>query len=156
SSRRLQDQRNRPTQTRPLVALDLEPLSAGRGEQIKLRVAAGCGRPPFRAEPPALFESMQRRIQRALSDLKGVAGNLVQPLGDRVAMQRTEGYDLQDQQVQRPLKELGFVRPRHSTYTVRAGGCCQACWASGMSARDVERPNEKALGESDLVETTAT
>jgi hypothetical protein len=48
---------------------------------------------PVRGEEPAIFEPVQRRIERSLRDLHHVAGNLLQALGDGVAVDRVERHD---------------------------------------------------------------
>jgi len=41
--------------------------------------------------------------------LQRFARDLVQPLGDRVPMNRTEGGHLENQEIERALQEIGFV-----------------------------------------------
>ena len=63
---------------------------------------------------------MQRRIQRTLLDLQRVLRQLLEPLGDGVAVQGTGGDDLQDQQVECALQQSDFAAfistPRLATY----------------------------------------
>jgi hypothetical protein len=42
---------------------------------------------------------MERRIESPLLDLQDLAGELLQPLRNRVAVERPEGHDVQDQKV---------------------------------------------------------
>ena len=51
---------------------------------------------------------MQRRIERALLDLDDVVRELLQAVGDAVAMERPERDDFQDEQVERALRQVGF------------------------------------------------
>ena len=54
-----------------------------------------------------LFELVERGVERALADLQDVARHLPDALRDRPAVHRLERDDLQDQQVQRALHEIG-------------------------------------------------
>ena len=65
---------------------------------------------PTAPQPAALLEPVQRGIERALLHLQDLARHLLQALGDRVAVNRPEGDDLQDQHVERALEQLGFRR----------------------------------------------
>ena len=51
---------------------------------------------------------MEGRVERALRDLDYIAGDLLQTLSDRIAMDGTQGDDFQDQQVEGALREIGF------------------------------------------------
>ena len=53
---------------------------------------------------------MQGRIEGTARYLDDFAGNLLQPLGDGVTVHRLHGNDFQDEEVQRPLREIGFRR----------------------------------------------
>src|SRR5450755_2787734 len=65
---------------------------------------------------------MQGRVKRTLLDLEDVARNLLQTLSDAVAVNRAEGGNFEDQEIERSLREVGFWRihfcmPRAPTYT---------------------------------------
>ena len=51
---------------------------------------------------------MERRIERALTDLDDLTRHLTQPLSDGVAVLRLAGDDRQDQQIERALREIGL------------------------------------------------
>jgi hypothetical protein len=63
--------------------------------------------PPFRGDPSFLLELVQRRIKRAITHLKDVAGDLFQPLADGPSVEGFEGQDFQDEQVEGALHEIG-------------------------------------------------
>jgi hypothetical protein len=69
------------------------------GERVELRVPPRFSVFPFGFEPAATFKSVKRGVEGALMDLKEVFRYLLQALRDRVAVVRTEGHDLQDEQV---------------------------------------------------------
>jgi hypothetical protein len=56
---------------------------------------------------------MKRGIERSLRDLNGVSRHLPEALGDRIAVQRFQGEDCQQQQIQDPLGEVRLTRARH-------------------------------------------
>jgi len=56
-----------------------------------------------------VFEPVQRRIERALLDLKDFTGNLLDALGDGPAMFGSEGESFENQQIQRSLYEVVWL-----------------------------------------------
>src|SRR3954452_23860663 len=56
----------------------------------------------------AQLEPMERRVQRALACIQPVARNLPDTVGDAPPVIGTECKDLQNQQVERALKKVGF------------------------------------------------
>ena len=80
------------------------------GEAIELRFATGVRHLPVGGQQPAVFEPVQRRIERALRHLHDVARDQLQALRDRVAVNGTGGDDVKDQQVERALGEIGSLR----------------------------------------------
>src|SRR5687768_8348572 len=118
--RGVEDQRDRLRQLRPAAAFDGELLSSGLGEAVKLRFAPGVRHLPLRLQQLALFEPVERRIERALLNLEAVFGDLADALGDAVAVPRAGRGHLQHEEVERPLKQVGLVlahrMPSLSTY----------------------------------------
>jgi hypothetical protein len=108
SLRGSEDAGDRSGQPIPVGALLVELLTAEPGERIEAGLASSVGRGPFSCEPAALFEAMERGIERALLDLQDVAGHLLQALRDGVAVDRAEGDDFQDEDVERALEQVGF------------------------------------------------
>src|SRR5215471_13289725 len=94
----------------PGCLLVVELAAAQRGQLVELRLPPGFRRRPLRSEPSALLETMEGRIERALLDLQHVAGDLLEPLGDGVAMDRSETHHFQDQQIERALQQIGLAR----------------------------------------------
>src|SRR6202035_5789349 len=92
-------QRDRVGQAPPAGGLHFELRSAFSREGIELRVAAGVGLRPLGGEQTAIFEPMERGIQRPLGDLDDVARYLLKPLCDGVAVNRAKRDEFQDQQV---------------------------------------------------------
>jgi hypothetical protein len=56
--------------------------------------------------PPALEEPVERRIERALLDVQLSFGTLLDGLGNRVAMTRTNAERVQYEHVQSALEQL--------------------------------------------------
>src|SRR4029453_3166787 len=68
---------------------------------IELGLTPGLGHLPVSCQKAAVFESVQRRIKRALRNLYYTARYLFQALGDCITVNRTERNNFQDQQIQR-------------------------------------------------------
>src|SRR4029453_2908859 len=83
---RAQYRGDRLGQTLPIGALTFQLPTPGPRETVKFGVAAGFRGLPFGFQPAAGFEAMQRRIERTLLHLQNVLRDLLQPLGDRVAV----------------------------------------------------------------------
>src|SRR4029079_19726972 len=73
---------------------------------------------PFRADPAALLEPMQRRVKRALLYLEHSAGHLLQALRDRIAGNRAERNHLEDQPVEGALQKVRFLAIGSHTKTI--------------------------------------
>src|SRR5262249_49106394 len=74
--------------------------------------------PPFGLDPPLLFQTDERGINRALIQKQNIVTDLLDASGDPPPMQwahRIEG--LQDHEVQRALKDFGFLLFRHESDT---------------------------------------
>jgi hypothetical protein len=77
-------------------------------QPVELRLAATLGHLPFGREDLAILQPVQRRIERPLRHLDDIARDLLEPLRDRVAVQRTQREDFQNQEVERALGKVGF------------------------------------------------
>ena len=82
-------------------------MPAGPGERVELCHAAGFRGPPFGRDPALLLEAVQRRVKRALLDLKSLPGDLLDALCDRPTVLGFERDGLQNQQIERSLNEIG-------------------------------------------------
>jgi hypothetical protein len=100
---------NRVSQTPPVSPLGVKLFSAQSCEAVKLRLPARVARPPFGPQPPLLLKAVKRRVQRPLLHSDDGIRDLVEPLRDRVSVNRTEGRDLQDQHIERTLQQISFV-----------------------------------------------
>src|SRR6185437_5759317 len=89
----------------PLVALRGELFAAGVGERVDAGAAAGIGVLPRGADESALFEPVERGIERAGVDVQHVAGHCLYALREIVAVGRLGAEHLEDDQVQRALEE---------------------------------------------------
>jgi len=78
------------------------------GYRVKLGFAAGVGVSPLRLEPAAIFETMERWIERALMHGEEILGDLAQALSDGMTVAGTQGDDLEDQHIESAAEEFGF------------------------------------------------
>ena len=130
---RLENQSDRFGQPQPAGRLFLQLLSPFGREAIELRLAAGVRHLPVRGQQPAVFEPVQRRIERALRHLDYVARDQLKALRDGVAVNGPGGDDLEDQQVERALGEIGFVgQPYTSVFYLYRTTCRSARCADGL------------------------
>src|SRR5437867_8399404 len=114
--RKLDDERDSRGETLPGRAIFLQLAPAGPRERVEFRAAVVFARSPFGGDPSFLFQLVQRRIERAIAHLKDVAGYLFEPLADGPSVQRFEGDNFQNQQVQGALHQIG--RPAHQLSSV--------------------------------------
>src|SRR5206468_10445920 len=116
----------RPHSPFPPAGLVAQPLAARRREAVVPRAAVILGCAPERSDPPAILETVERRIQRPVLDLQHLVGSLLDGVRDRVPVRGAEGQGFQDQQVERPLEHFALNRLisafRHSvaSYSTRS------------------------------------
>jgi hypothetical protein len=97
----------------PLVLLLPEPRPTESREAVELRPPVVLGRAPLRADPPAVLETVERRVQRTLVDLEDVRRALLDAHGDAPTVHGlVDLEDLEDEQVQRALEQIP-IRVRH-------------------------------------------
>src|SRR5579863_46495 len=78
-----------------------KPLFARGSEPVILELAlAALGRLPLCAEPAFVFETMKRRVKRAMLDLQNVVCGALDVLGDFVSVCAAEQQRAQDEHVQ--------------------------------------------------------
>src|SRR4030095_2249144 len=95
----------------------VEPAAS---DLVVLGAAIVVGGAPARFDPAAPLEPVQGRVERSLSNVQRGAGDLMQPLGNRPPMLGPERHGLEDQQVERALRQIDAVighdgSPRAST-----------------------------------------
>src|SRR5262249_19061659 len=112
----LENQVDGGCKTRPAIPFLRELLASGFGEGIELGFASGFRFLPLGLKPAFLLKAVKRGIKRALIDLYDRSGNLLQPLRDSIAVGRREGKDLEDQHVERALRD-GESWGRHNAST---------------------------------------
>src|SRR5438093_13157418 len=127
------------------LAFELFPPLAG--QRVELCIASEIGRLPFGADPALMLETMQRGIQRALSDRQRVAREELDALGDAPAVQRRAGDGLPDEQIQGALEQIRRFRqltPRLSTIIPRLS-TARKSMQSGCAGR--RQPGNSAAAE---------
>src|SRR2546430_17262193 len=105
SLRHSQYERDRGRQALPILRFGLKAFATGAGELVVLCAAIVVGRAPRGSDPSAALEPMQRRVQRALWDLKRFARNLVDALGNAPAVHRRERERFENQEDERALRQ---------------------------------------------------
>jgi hypothetical protein len=76
-------------------------------DAIEFGFTAAFGGLPISFQPAATLQAVQRRIERALPDLERVLRDLLEALDKGVSVDGFEGGDLQDEHIERALKEVG-------------------------------------------------
>ena len=103
---RIHDSADHADELRPAIALARQLRLARRGQLVVLRLVIGFADAPLGLQPAALFEAMQRRIERAGFDLEQIVRLRADRLADAVAVLRAPLQGPQDQHVERALKQL--------------------------------------------------
>src|SRR5262249_46668841 len=104
--RRIHDPPDGVHELRPPVLLACELGLALYCQPVELRPLIGLAHIPFRFEPPALFETVERGIQRAGFDLEEAVGLRANGLADAVTVAGTPLQGPEDEHVERALEEL--------------------------------------------------
>ncbi len=78
----------------PIGRLFFELLAAGPRQAVELGAAVILAWLPFGGDPALLLQLVEGRIERSVADLEDVAGNLLEALADRPAVQRLQCEDL--------------------------------------------------------------
>ena len=98
------DQSHRIGQPLPIQHLGLQLLPALFRQPVELCFAPGGCLLPLGSQPSAILQAVKSGVERPLLELKEVARDLLDPLRDRVAMNRPQCDDLEDQHVQGALE----------------------------------------------------
>src|SRR2546425_2779748 len=101
----VEDQPDCDAQPVPAFLLDGQLLPACPRQGIELGFTAGFRRAPFRLQPASLFEAVQGGVERSLVHLYGFPGDLLDSLRNRIPMSGLEREDLQNQHVERALRD---------------------------------------------------
>jgi len=113
--RGLQNECDRPRQAVPTRLFRRELPSPLRRKAVELRLAAILRLAPLSGQQAALFQAVQRWIQRSLLHVQHLPGDLPDAQRNSVAVNRAHCYDLQDQHIQRALQKVGLIGRRHRT-----------------------------------------
>src|SRR5205823_4033345 len=76
------------------------------GDLVVLGPAIVAREAPGRFEQLALLEPVKGRVERAFLDAEHVAGHVLDPTRDVVAVRRAPGEGLEDEEVERSLEEV--------------------------------------------------
>src|SRR4029450_10350741 len=118
----------------PVRGFLLEPPTPWRRERIELRAAIVHSGPPRGLDPARLFQLVKGGIQRAIAALELLFRNLPQALADRPAVHRLEREDLQDQEIESALDEVG----RLAHFSLAAGRWFH--WRAGPGGAPLRYP----------------
>jgi len=99
--------RNRGGEAVPIRGFLIELLAAKMSKRVELGATIVFARFPFGRDPALLFEFVKSGIERAVADLENVSGDLPEALADGPAIERFEGEDFEDQEIECALKKVG-------------------------------------------------
>src|SRR5208282_658989 len=102
----LQNAPDRGRQSIPLGGFFYELLAAGRCQRIKPRLAVICGDSPFRGNPAALLQPLERGVKRSVLHQKLLIRRLLDGARDPLAVLRSKNQRAQNQQVQGALQQF--------------------------------------------------
>src|SRR5690349_4794746 len=91
---------------RPRRRFGLELRAANGCQTVDLRAAVRVGEPPLTFDPAAFLETVERRVEGALTELERVAGQLLGPAGDGVPVGGPPRERLQNEEVEGTLEEI--------------------------------------------------
>src|SRR5262245_14613947 len=91
----------------PFGGLAVERALPGARERVELGAPPVLGDFPLGAQPALLLELVKCGIERAVADTQVIARYLAQPLADGPGVQRFERDNLEEQEVERALDEIG-------------------------------------------------
>src|ERR1019366_617264 len=103
SLRNLEDQADGFRQALPTGGFGFELRPPLARPTIEFGLTPGLGGLPIGSQPAAIFQPVQRRVERALRNLDHIARHLLQALRDGVPVYRAQGGNGHDQQVQGAL-----------------------------------------------------
>src|SRR5215831_17695897 len=146
--RRIHDPPDGVHELRPSVLLACELRLALCRQPVELRTLVGLAHIPFRPEPAALFEAVERRVERAGFDLEEAVRLRTNGLTDAVTVAGTPLQGPEDEHVEGALEELeafafGVFGHRGRQSTALDVECLQPVPAS---ARLRSRPSFGAAG----------
>jgi len=104
-----EDQSNSAGEPLPIEHFGLQLFPALAGKGVKLGFATRVCLPPIGVEPAAVFEAVQSGVEGTLLELKEIFGDLLNALGDRVAVNGAQSHDLEDEHAQRAFEQFRFV-----------------------------------------------
>src|SRR5215472_1708126 len=90
----------------PFAGFGDELFTSSGCEFVELCLAIVLACAPIRRHPAAIFETMQRRIERTLLDLKHLIGSVLDNVRDSVTVSWPGNQRAQDQHVERPLQHF--------------------------------------------------
>jgi len=100
------------------------PASRG-GELVELRVTVVFGEAPLGLDPLLAFEAVQGGVERALANEEHGSRRLLDPVGYTVAVPRSPGQRLEDQQLQRAAHE-SYIDVAHCLHRAVMGRSIQS------------------------------
>jgi hypothetical protein len=102
--------RDRGCEPLPQCGFLLELFLPGPGEGVVLGATVLLGHAPLRLDPRLILEALQRRVERALLNQQNVVRQLADAARDRPAVQRLERERFENQEVERALDEVDWLR----------------------------------------------
>ena len=104
--RRLQDTRDGAREAHPFGRARGELRPAERRDPVELRSSADLGRSPFGIDQAAQFEAVEGGVERSFLDVQLIAGGLLEPAGNAVAVAGPPGDGPEDERLERAVEKF--------------------------------------------------
>src|SRR5205814_9058242 len=125
----------------PCLLLSHESPAAAGGERVVACAAIVLGRLPRRADEPLSLETIECWIQRPLVELEDVPRALLNALRDAPAMQGPELQRLENEHVERALKEVPAFLISHGSFFHRQSKGTMDSLLSSVKGSDAVPPS---------------
>src|SRR5579863_8293555 len=134
------DGANGVRQAIPIGRLFLELPAAQSRQGVEFRPPSEFAGLPLSGDPALLLELVKSRVQRSIADLQDVPGDLFQTLADSPAMKGLKGKNLENQEIQCALYQIGRF----------AHGACPRLPRTTVPCRVSYKQAGQSLGRLDL------
>jgi len=128
----------------PLGGLGPELAGAGGGERVKAGATIVLRLAPRAFDPTPALQAINRGVVRPLENFEAVAGDLLDPQQNTVAMQGTERVRLENEQLKCALREFNRLRKELSPFASRGAGKRES-WLAASRSNPGLTPADRAI-----------
>src|SRR4051812_22881830 len=93
-------------EAKPIECFRFQILPAEPRERVEFGAAVVVGDAPFRGDQPGVLELVECGIERSVTHLERIGGDLTEPVPDRPSVHGLEGEHLEDEHVESALDEV--------------------------------------------------